>query len=409
MRKLLIIIFTLLIKCTFLVGYEINELSTLKQIFIPPSMSEDGKSFVYTGSSYNDKYSAIFVSHRLENDKFSVPEVAITTDHLITGINEKFQCFFPLCGKYSAAGFNAPSIKNNVITFCSPLKNFKDGIFYAIKKANKWVIYPIAIQGDHFHKKTDISFKSFNSPYLTTENKAIFLATLDNQIDVVCSVKIEEKSKIRLLHKSSRKLCDFYNISVHRGTFATRAQAHDGRDYIYIYDPKKYSLVRMKSGSLNSLYKKHKITIKGPSLFAGKIAFSAYIKDKLNQNVYAIYTNAGNNDLAKTIVKSNKLIEPLNIIFDRVWNPTLFVKNGIVYISFAGYLKESKYFSGVYLAKLENGKVTIDAIAVPGQKIGKNKVIKSAKIGAVSLREGIIPLALKYRNNRCAIAYVKIY
>ncbi|MCP3964796.1 MAG: hypothetical protein GY750_08135 [Lentisphaerae bacterium] len=395
-------------------GYDIEELAVSRYVFTPPAIAENGRSFVYTGVIGNTREIAIFVSHMNNNGTFSKPVPAVTTKMTVVGLNQRFNSFLPFSGQYTPTGFNSPTIQNDIIAFSGTLDNWKQGVFYAIKSSGRWQAYPIAMQGEKIPEKQKLFFKSFNAPYCTINSEVIFLASLENKIDVVYKCRIPhhyngENITAELQCFSDANLFNFYNISVAQGNFAMRAQTATGKSYIHVFDHAEKKLVIARPEDYTGLPKGN-LSVGGPSFFDGKVAYSVSSSDEYGKVSYAIYTNAGNNRFSKPVVTSGKAINSSNsLLLKLLWNPTLFIKDNKAYIVFMGYLTENESTSGIYLAEIENGKVSVKAVAVPGQKLSGNRIISSAEIGAVGIRNGVIPMALKMNDGDSVIAVTKIY
>ncbi|MCP3968065.1 MAG: hypothetical protein GY750_01965 [Lentisphaerae bacterium] len=255
---------------------------------------------------------------------------------------------------------------------------------------------------------------SFDAPYITVNSEAIFLASLNDDTDVVYSYKISTRKKLNcnkpcILHEANDNAFDFYDISIAQGTFATRAETADGVMSMFIFDRKSKKLIQKIPDNYNYLNQRKPVILGGPSYFSEKLAFSAYSRDIDNKIISAIYSNAGGNNYAEPVVRSGKVYKSINTAFTyRVRNPTLYLEDDKALIAFMGYPFNGKDATGVYLAKIDKGKVKLSTIAVPGQVVGENMVIRTATIGAVSLRKGIIPLLIKLFNGQELIAVVNL-
>ncbi|MCP3965669.1 MAG: hypothetical protein GY750_14345 [Lentisphaerae bacterium] len=408
-----IFIFIVFLLPEVLSGSNIKILTTSKDIFIPPAIAENGKSFVYTGFDEETRKPAIFVAYRNSDGNFSKPVAAVTTETIVKSLGESL-ISFPYSGLYSHVGFNSPTIQDDIITFCSILKSWKKGVFYGIKNSGRWTVSPIVLQGDDAPETSGLFFRSFYGAYISINSEIIFLTVLNDSSEAIYAFKITPSQntmlgKVVQLYSSDDNIYDFYNLSVAQGNFAIRADDPSGKTFIYVYSRKDNKLVKTAPDEYGEMPQGHRITIKGPSFFDGKIAYSAYGESHDRKPTYAIYTNAGNNNFSVPIIVTGKMIPSLNVEFSKVWNPTLSIKNNKAYIAFMGYNARNDKYSGVYFACIENGEVTLKSIAVPGQEIGDHKVIKSAEIGAVSMRDGIIPMAIKLKSGESVIAVTKVY
>lgn len=421
MRKLvfeLLAIICIIIPFT-LMGNNIHELTKSKCILIPPSIAENGRSFVYVGIDSKNNGPAIFIS-RLKNDgSFSPPTVAVNTRSIGEGLETYFRTFHAKHGEWAATkfrpagGFSSPTIQDNIITFSANLKDLRKGIFYAIQQSGKWKVYPIALQGQKAPDTAGLTFQDFDAPYITTNSEAIFLASLSNEKNIIYSFNVlpeSKKKRFSILCKSSKNKDNFFDISVAKGTFAVPASDVSENTYMYIFNRASRKLIKTVPKIYKGLPVGQKIFFRGPSFFDGKLAYSAYIlKGKNKKYTYAIYSNAGGNTFSEPVVISGKLIKSLNDKFSTVIHPTLFIKNKKAFIVFMGQLIGKNNRAGVFLATIKNGNVKISPIAIPDQKIAKDKVIESAGVGAVCIRNNIVPLALKLKNGDNVIAFTKVY
>lgn len=401
-----------------MLAHEIEIIAKTPRILISPSIAENGKSFAYVGIDEKTGTQAIFISYLKNDGAFSKPNVVVTTRSTIEQLHTRFRHFQPNYAPFSAEEFRAkkgldsPIVQNDIITFSATIKNFKRGIFYAIKRQNKWQVYPIAIQDQKMPIEPDAYYKDFNAPYISVKQKAIFLATSKNDLSYVFSYKIPaapcESNEPVLLVKADKKIYDFKDISVAQGNFATLAKDETGKTYVCVFDQKTAKLVK----NVPEEYWEQRegaITVPdGPSYYAGKIAFSTHAQGEDGKVTYAIYSNAGKSEFAKPVVLSGKMIDTMCIKFAKVWNPTLYIQNNKAYITFMGSLWENSRITGVYLASIANGKVDLAPIAVPGQRLPNGQIVLAATIGAVSIRHGIIPLALRLGNGDNVIAVVRL-
>ncbi|MCP3964781.1 MAG: hypothetical protein GY750_08210 [Lentisphaerae bacterium] len=421
MNKTLLGILTLAIVPCMLSGFEIKELTVPKHILIPPSISEDGKSFVYTAIDGKTDKPAIFVSYLNPDGTFSKPVTAVTSEATAKGLKKHIISFQGQHGLWEPTqlrpegGLNSPIIQGNIITFSATLENYKRGVFYARKwRDGKWRVTPIALQGQAVPDKKGVTFHNFDAPYITMNSEAIFLASLSDRADAVYKYKIPEEDSIThgkpvLLCKSNDKIFNFWDISVYRGNFALRAETTSGDIFIYVYDAKKKMLVRTSPDNYASLPKGATVVPLGPSLYKGRVAFSTYYRSHGKDSVYAIYSNVYDSFFAEPAAISGELIESVNSKFVKVGNPTLYIKGKRIYIVFMATLTEGFKTPGVYLAEINGDNVKISALAAPGQKLSNSKTVESAATGAVSIRDGIIPMAIKYDNGNNVIAYIRIY
>ncbi|QSH40259.1 hypothetical protein P0136_00595 [Lentisphaerota bacterium ZTH] len=410
---------------TLYAGIDISIIETAENVSIPPSIAENGKSLVYAAFNSDKKVPALFISNQQESGSFSKPEAAFDSSIKPEGIKQNFKVFYsvkkfikqfhPGCEIFQQknTGFNSPTIFNNIIAFSAILSNGRQGIFYAVKKDGKWKVFPIAVNGQDAPGKTTGKFESFDSPYITMNSEAVFLASLDDNTDMICSYDINAaqnnpNTALTALHMASRNLFNFYDISVAKGTFATRAETSDGIMSMFVFRRSSGKLIRKTPQDYSLLRKGKPIILGGPSYYRGKLAFSAYSRNTDNQIVSAIYSDAGENNYTSPIVYSGKKYESLDTTFTyRVRNPTLYVRKDKAYITFMGYPFRNKNITGVYLAEIVKGKVKLSAVAVPGQMIGDIK-IKSALTGAVSIRKCTIPLLLKSTCGKELIAVARV-
>lgn len=403
-----------------LLAHDFEIISQNRRVLVSPSIAENGKSLVYVGIDEKTGHQGIFVSNLQVNGTFSKPNVAVNTSSTIERLRKGFRYFQPNYSPFSAEEFRAkngldsPTIQNNIITFSATLKDLRRGIFYAIKRSNKWQVYPIAIQGHKMPVKPDVYYKDFNAPYISVKQRAIFLTTAKNDLSYVFSYKIPtERSASEepvLLAKADENIYDFRDISVAQGNFATLAKGGNGLLSVYKFDSVTGILTETIPGG-NEFWKQVKnITTapEGVSYFNNKIAFSTYTIDRDGNNVYAIYSNAGNNEFAIPVITSNEIIDSIDVRLAKIWNPTLYIQDNRAYITFMGVLREDSRITGVYLATIDNGKVNIESIAVPGQRLVNGHIILAATIGAVSIRHGTIALALRLENGDNVIAVVRV-
>ncbi|QSH42399.1 hypothetical protein P0136_02965 [Lentisphaerota bacterium ZTH] len=419
MKKLLFLLAFLLLPFSILA--HIHEIISKNQrILVSPSIAENGKSLVYVGIDCKTGRQAIFISYLEENGTFSKPKIAVNTDCVIENIDKGFRYLQPNYVPFSAEefrdqnGLDSPSVQDKIITFSATLIDSRRGVFYAIKRLNKWHVYPIAIQGQTMPIKDKSYYKSFNAPYISARQKAIFLATAENKLSYIFSYKIPDKlpkaEKPVMLVKATEKICEFRDISVDKANFASIAKDENGILSVYTFDRHSGSFSQTAPDG-NELFKKMKnfrIKPEGVSYFANKVAFSTCSIDKDGKNVYAIYSNSGNNEFAIPVISSNEVINSICVRLAKIWNPTLYTEDNTGYITFMGVLQENSRITGVYLATLRNGKVNIDPIAVPGQRLADGRMILAATIGAVSIRHGIIPLALRLDNGDNVIAVARV-
>ncbi|QSH40260.1 hypothetical protein P0136_00590 [Lentisphaerota bacterium ZTH] len=421
MKKSTVVIlgFLLSLMPGLVMGSTLQILSKAKGVSIPPSIAENGDSFIYAAVDSKTKRPALFVSYKTKDGSFTTPVVAFDATIKPVGLKQHFQIFVPVSSQQkpkspdTPTGFNSPTIQNGIITFSATLENGQQGVFYAKKTAGKWQVFPIALQGDKAPGITRATFKFFNAPYISKNSEAIFLCTLDNKTDVVYAFKVNAKcckdKKFKILHQADKKLHNFFNISVAQGTFATRAVTGKGVTNMYIFDRKSDKLIKTVPQKYGFIDKGKPLVIGGPTYYSGKVAFMAFSKDKAGKIISGIFTNAGGNEFSEPFVHSGKKYDSLNATFNYlVCNPTLYISSGKAYIAFMGFPTRSKKINGVYLAEITDGKVKLQPVAIPGQVITSGMQIQTAVTGAVSIRNGIIPLAVRLTDGTELIATVNI-
>ncbi|QSH41908.1 hypothetical protein P0136_05600 [Lentisphaerota bacterium ZTH] len=402
-------------------SYEIKELALSKHMITSASISEDGKQLVYLGNDPETNTEAIFVSDVTEKGEFSKPSLAVNSRNLAEGLKEYFskfiakrnKCFLP---ELKPSGdFSLPTVYDKIISFSASLVNLRKGLFYAIKNGDKWKVYPIILQGKTAPGKGKLKIHDLTHPSMTINSEVIFIATLSDESEVVYAVKLIPEEKIKkkqfvILYESNRIRHSFCDVSVSQGSFALSARNFFNRRHMYIFDRSNRKLVKTMPEKCKGLQQCKRTFWQMLSLHKGKLACCAHaaLKTKNRNYRHAIYSNAGGNDFSEPVVLSDKLIRPINGKFSRIIKPTLFIKNNIAYISFMGQLlKENNY--GVYLAIIDSGRIDIRPIAVPGQRLAENKVIRHASVGSVGITNGIIPLIVKYKNGDNVIAVTKVF
>lgn len=409
-----LLICVLIFSPEMLMAGEIKIISGVKRFIVPPSIAENGKSFVYVAETSETSEPTVFVSTISKNGDFSRPLPVFDSSIKPKGLDASFKPFIPITAQDKTTGFNSPTVQDGVITFFAVLKDTRQGVFYARQLAGKWQVFPIVLQGQQAPSIKGKTISSLNSPYITSNSQAIFLATLDDKTDVVYSYKIPDMSdgdsaaKPAILYKTGNKSHDFYDISVEDATFATRAEDDAGVLGMYIFNRARKKLVKTVPPQYKVIDKWPPVILDGPSYYAGKLAFEVYSKNK-DKDISGIFTNAGGNNYSVPIVHSSKKYKSLETTFYfRTRNPTLFIEDGRAFIAFMSFPSKQKDITGVYLAEIKQGKVRLKKVAVPGQKHANNMEIKSAEIGAVSIRDRIIPMTLTMTNGRKYIAVTKV-
>ncbi|QSH42415.1 hypothetical protein P0136_02885 [Lentisphaerota bacterium ZTH] len=414
------LLFALLALPAVLKGNDIELFKISKDILVPPSIAENGNSYIFIAKSVLTNLPTVYVSYQKRNGKFSNPVHAFDLNTVPEGLSEHFKNFNPSKPSRGWTGFESPTVQDKIITFGGTLESGKRGAFYAQNIAGKWHVFPLVLQGQV--DKNGNKFKYFNAPYITTDSKALFMATMvkmgteNETYDAVFSCKIRNffrPSTPKLLIQANEHIYNFDDISVAQAKFATRADTNSGTQNMFIYDgtsqliktvPDKYRFLDRGEAS---------IQLGGPTYYAGKIAFFAHSFDKNNKYISAIYCNAGDNNFSKPIVHTNKKYKiagtkGYTIFTGEVSNPTLFIKGRKASVTFMGYPKTNSKRSGVYLATIKSGKVKLSAIAFPGQILPEGGEVKSVQIGAVSIRHDKVPIMVTLKSGIVKIGVVNV-
>ncbi|MCP3968064.1 MAG: hypothetical protein GY750_01960 [Lentisphaerae bacterium] len=90
------VLFALFLMAEALAGIPIEILTTANDVTIPPSMAENGKSFIYAAFDKNSQKPGLFVSYMKPDGTFSRPFIAFNSDIRAEGIKEHFRVLLPL-------------------------------------------------------------------------------------------------------------------------------------------------------------------------------------------------------------------------------------------------------------------------------------------------------------------------
>jgi hypothetical protein len=373
------------------------------------SISDDGKSIVFTQNDPKDNPLAIYISHVRSSGLYTTPQLVASFTTKINGTHLHIISFAPFQIDRAATNFNGPMLDNGIITFTAIASNNKAGVFYAQKQNRNYVINAIAWEGSSIANQKQL-ITSLNAPYIS-HDKIYYLANLANNRQVIIQYDLYNKQNTILLDSdyNQKHIYNFWNMSLYQHNFAIRAMQNN-QEGIYRVNAGNQQITQFATDHLigfNHLFKE----VGGPSLFNKEVAFALFAyesKQSSESNARpkysAIYTNAMGHNINIPIVMTGQFTPMSNNHFAFIGNPTLSINQHNAYIAFEGSIRQNPSISGVYLALVNHQYIRIIKILIPGE-VFDGKYVMQASLGPVGLRQMIMPVLVRF-NDRTSGVYV---